>query len=75
MTLSITKVDLYASIFTVNTVMMPPSKSNAWKYFKRSADDKTVKCTLCSSEMTYTGGTTNMLNHLHVAAKFAPSTE
>ena len=64
MTLSITKVDLYALIFTVNTVTMPPSKSNAWKYFKRSADDKTVKCTLCSSEMTYTGGTTNMLNHL-----------
>ena len=66
MTLSITKVDLYALIFTVNTVTMPPSKSNAWKYFKRSADDKTVKCTLCSSEMTYTGGTTNMLNHLRL---------
>ena len=66
MILSITKVDLYALIFTVNTVTMPPSKSNTWKYFKRSADDKTVKCTLCSSEMTYTGGTTNMLNHLRL---------
>ncbi|XP_060605586.1 zinc finger BED domain-containing protein 4-like [Ruditapes philippinarum] len=45
---------------------MPPAKSNAWKYFKRCADSKTVKCTLCSCEMTYTGGTTNMLNHLRL---------
>ena len=45
---------------------MPPAKSSAWKYFKRSSDDKTVKCTLCSTELTYTGGTSNMLNHMRI---------
>ena len=42
---------------------MPP-KSNAWRNFKCSVDGKTVKCSLCSTELTYTGGTTNMLNHI-----------
>ena len=30
------------------------------------ADSKTVKCKLCKTELTYTGGTTNMLNHLRL---------
>ena len=45
---------------------MPPAKSSAWKYFKRSSDDKTVKCMLCSTELTYTGRTSNMLNHMRI---------
>ena len=45
---------------------MPPAKSSAWKYFKWSSDDKTVKCTLCSTELTYTGGTSNMLNDMRI---------
>jgi hypothetical protein len=32
----------------------------------RCNDSKTVKCQLCEVELTYTGGTTNMLNHISV---------
>ena len=35
---------------------MPPPKSKAWNYFNRTADSKTVKCKLCETELTYTGG-------------------
>ena len=45
---------------------MPPPTSKAWNYFKRTADSNTVKCKLCETELTYTGGTTNMLNHLRL---------
>ena len=48
---------------------MPPPTSKAWNYFKRTADSKTVKCKLCETELTYTGGTTNMLNHLRLKHK------
>ena len=57
---------VFAKKFTVHIVKMPPPKSNAWKYFKRAADEKTIKCTLCSCVLTYTGGTTNMLNHIRL---------
>jgi hypothetical protein len=43
---------------------MPPTTSKVWKFFKRCNDSKTVKCQLCEVELTYTGGTTNMLNHI-----------
>ena len=39
---------------------MPPPTSKALTNFKRTADSKTVKCKLCETELTYTGGTTNM---------------
>ena len=42
---------------------MPPPQSKAWPYFKRDVEE-IVKCKLCNLEMTYTGGTSNMLNHL-----------
>ena len=45
---------------------MPPPTSKAWNYFKSTADSKTEKCKLCETELTYTGGTTNMLNHLRL---------
>ena len=45
---------------------MPPPTSKAWTYFKRTADSKSVKRKLCETELTYTGGTTNMLNHLRL---------
>ena len=45
---------------------MPPPTSKAWNYFKRTTDSKTVKCKLCETELTYAGGTTNMLNHLRL---------
>ena len=45
---------------------MPPPTSKAWNYFKRTANSKTVTCKLCETELTYTGGTTNMLNHLRL---------
>jgi hypothetical protein len=43
---------------------MPPPQSNAWSYFKGDVESTIVKCKLCNLEMTYTGGTSNMLNHL-----------
>lgn len=45
-------------------VNMPPPSSKAWSFFKRNADSKIVKCKLCEMELVYTGGTSNMLNHL-----------
>ena len=44
---------------------MPPAKSAVWKHFK-GADDKSVKCILCSAELAYNGGTTSMHNHLRL---------
>lgn len=43
---------------------MPPQTSKAWKYLKKDPDSKCVKCNLCHMELVYTGGTSNMLNHL-----------
>ena len=43
---------------------MPPPK--VWKFFKRCNDSKIVKCQLCEVKLTYTGGTTNMLNHIRL---------
>ena len=43
---------------------MPPPK--VWKLFKRCNDSKTVKFQLCEVKLTYTGGTTNMLNHMRL---------
>ena len=45
---------------------MSPPTSKVWKFFKQCNDSKTVKCQLCEVELTYTGGTTNMLNHISV---------
>ena len=45
---------------------MSPPTSKVWKFFKRCNDSKTVKCQLCEVELTYTGGTTNMLNPISV---------
>ena len=43
-----------------------PARSAVWRYFKRSADDKTVKCTLCSTELSYNNSTSCMHNHLRM---------
>ena len=43
---------------------MSPPQSKAWSHFKRDVESTIVKCKLCNLEMTYTGGTSNMLNHL-----------
>jgi hypothetical protein len=43
---------------------MPPRQSKVWSDFKQDVESKIVKCKLCNLEMTYTGGTSNMLNHL-----------
>ena len=43
---------------------MPAPQSKAWSYFKQDVESKIVKCKLCNLEMTYTGGTSNILNHL-----------
>ena len=43
---------------------MPPPKSSVWKFFKRNADGKTLKCTLCDAQLTYCGTTSNMRYHI-----------
>lgn len=43
--------------------MPPPPSSKAWAFFKRNTDSK-IKCKLCECELVYTGGTSNMFNHL-----------
>ena len=43
---------------------MPPPQSKTWSYFKRDVESEIVKCKLCNLEMTYTGGTSNILNRL-----------
>lgn len=48
---------------------MPPPTSKVWKYFKRTEDSKNVKCQLCEVNLSYTGGTTNMLNHIRLKHK------
>ena len=45
---------------------MPPATSFVWKYFKRCADDNKVKCSLCGNELSWTGGTSNMRNHIRL---------
>jgi hypothetical protein len=45
---------------------MPPATFKVWLYFKRTADSKSMKYKLCDTEVTYTGGTSNMLNHLRL---------
>ena len=45
---------------------MPPPTSKVWKFFKRCNDSKTVKWQLCEVKLTYTEGTTNMLNHIRL---------
>ncbi|XP_060589799.1 E3 SUMO-protein ligase ZBED1-like [Ruditapes philippinarum] len=45
----------------------PPAKftSNVWKYFGISIEnEKKAVCKTCQGEMTYTGGTTNLSNHM-----------
>lgn len=49
---------------------MLPQTSKVWKYFKRTADSKPMKCKLCEfQEVSYTGGTTDMLNHRKLKRK------
>ena len=45
---------------------MTPSTSFVWKYFKRCAGDNKVKCSLCGNELFWTGGTSNMRNHIRL---------
>lgn len=38
--------------------------SHVWKYFTRSQDKKSAKCTLCNGVFAYLGTTSNLRNHL-----------
>lgn len=40
------------------------SKSRVWNYFKKTNNDKFVKCSLCFREFKYSGNTTNLKDHL-----------
>ncbi len=39
-------------------------KSEVWKYFEKIQGANKAKCTLCSRELAYRGGTTNLRDHL-----------
>ena len=38
--------------------------SDVWKYFTRTPDKKKAICSICHKELAYSGGTTNLRNHL-----------
>ncbi|XP_053387152.1 E3 SUMO-protein ligase ZBED1-like [Mercenaria mercenaria] len=44
---------------------MPPTTSDVWKYFTRANDRKSAKCNLCETTLAYSGGTSNLRNHLN----------
>ncbi|KAH3788388.1 hypothetical protein DPMN_166527 [Dreissena polymorpha] len=44
---------------------MPPTPSAAWKYFTRPSDKKSATCNFCGANLTYMGGTSNLLNHVN----------
>lgn len=48
-------------------IKKPPTASAIKKYFNLStcSIQKKLSCTLCTADLTYTGGMSNMLNHLH----------
>ena len=38
--------------------------SNVWKYFTKTADKKKAICSICKKVLAYSGGTTNLCEHL-----------
>ena len=38
--------------------------SDVWKYFTKTPDRKKAVCSLCDREFAYSGGTTNLRDHL-----------
>ena len=41
--------------------------SDVWKYFTKTPDKKKAICSICHKELAYSGGTTNL--HDHVSSK------
>ena len=39
-------------------------KSDVWQYFTKDKERKKAKCQLCSKELAFHGGTTNLREHL-----------
>ena len=39
--------------------------SDVWKHFTKYDDQPKAMCSLCGKGITYRGGTTNLINHLH----------
>ena len=38
--------------------------SDVWKYFTKTSDKKKAVCSICQKELSYSGGTTNLCDHL-----------
>ena len=38
--------------------------SDVWKYFTKTPDKKKAICSICHKELAYSGGTTNLRDHL-----------
>ena len=49
-----------------NIAIMLPASSFVWTYFKRCVEDSKVKFSLCGNELSWTGGTSNMRNHIRL---------
>ena len=39
-------------------------KSDVWKFFEKTVDSSKAKCSLCSKQLSYRGGTSNLRDHL-----------
>ena len=39
-------------------------KSDVWKFYEKIVDSNKVKCLLCSKQLSYRGGTSNLRDHL-----------
>ena len=38
--------------------------SDVWKFFEKTVDSSKAKCSLCSKQLSYRGGTSNLRDHL-----------
>ena len=43
---------------------LPSLKSDVWNYFTKDKERKKAKCQLCSKELAFHSGTTNLRDHL-----------
>lgn len=45
---------------------MAPTKSIAWKFFQKSSDNSSVRCSLCKQTIVFHKSTTTLMHHLRV---------
>ena len=53
-----------SSSSTQSANSLPSLKSDVWNYFTKDKERKKAKCQLCSKELAFHSGTTNLRDHL-----------